>query len=541
MAGWNLADVLEAVADAVPDQVVLAQGERRVTWRAFDERAARLAAAFTDLGLGPDSKVALYLYNCNEYEETSFATFKMRGVHVNVNYRYLEDELAYLLDNADAEVVVFHGSLGEHLAAVRDRCPSVRAIVQVDDGAPLVDGALEYEELLAAHDPMPRIERSGDDLWFLYTGGTTGMPKGVMWRHQDLFGSLAESLYLVQGEQVPDDAAGVAEIAGRFVAEGRAPVHLPASPLMHGTGAMTSIQAMSLGGTIVTLEGRSFDADELWRAVARERVSQMAIVGDAFCKPMVRALDDAAARGEQYDLSSLVLVISSGVMWSAPVKQALMAHQPVLCLDSLGSSEGVGFANNLTMPGAESTTAKFTIGPHTKVLTDDGREVEPGSGERGMLALGGHIPAGYYKDPDKSARTFREFGGVRYSVPGDWATVEADGTITLLGRGSVSINSGGEKIYPEEVEEAVKGVPGVRDCVVVGVPDERFGEAVTAVVACDDDVEVGVDDVARASSHLARYKHPRHVVAVGAILRGPNGKADYRWAKDLAVQEIGEG
>ncbi len=539
MPGWNLADVFEAVADAVPDQVVLSQGDRQVRWRDFDDRAARLAAALGALGLGPDSKVGLYLYNCNEYEETSFATFKMRGVHVNVNYRYLEDELAYLLDNSDAEIVVFHGSLGEHLAAVRDRCPSVKALVQVDDGSPLIDGAVPYEELIAAHDPMPRIERSDDDLWFLYTGGTTGMPKGVMWRHGDLFGTLAESLYRVQGEEIPADAAGVAEIATRFVDAGRAPVHLPASPLMHGTGGMTSIQAMALGGTIVTLEGRSFDPDELWRAVERDRVTQMAIVGDAFCKPMVRALDDAAARGEPYDLSSLFLVISSGVMWSAAVKESLMTHQPVMCLDSLGSSEGVGFANNITAPGQESQTAKFTIGEHTKVLTEDGREVEPGSGELGMLSLGGHLPAGYYKDPEKSAGTFRVFGGERYSVPGDWATVETDGSITLLGRGSVSINSGGEKIYPEEVEEAVKAVAGVRDCVVVGVPDDRFGEAVAAVVACDDDVVIGVDDIAKASGHLARFKHPRHVVPVGAILRGPNGKADYRWAKELAITELG--
>ncbi len=538
MTAWNLADVFEAVADAVPERVALSQGDRRVVWRELDERASRLAAAFSALGLGPDSKVGLYLYNCNEYEETSLATFKMRGVHVNVNYRYLEDELAYLLDNADAEIVVFHGSLGDHIAAVRERCPSVRALVQVDDGAPLVDGALAYEELIAAHDPMARIARSGRDLWFLYTGGTTGMPKGVMWRHEDLFGALAESLYAVQGEEIPRDASGVAAIARAFVDAGSAPVHLPASPLMHGTGGMTSIQAMALGGTVVTLEGRHFDAHELWRAVERDRVTQMAIVGDAFCKPMVRALDEAAARGEPYDLSSLILVISSGVMWSAPVKAALMAHQPVLCLDSLGSSEGVGFANNVTAPGREASTAKFVVGAHTKVLTEDGREVEAGSGELGMLALGGHIPAGYYKDPEKSAGTFREVGGTRYSVPGDWATVEADGTVTLLGRGSVSINSGGEKIYPEEVEEAVKEVAGVRDCVVVGIPDDRFGEAVAAVVACDDDVVIDVDDIARASSHLARYKHPRHVVAVGAILRGPNGKADYGWAKDLAMSQL---
>jgi fatty-acyl-CoA synthase len=381
---------------------------------------------------------------------------------------------------------------------------------------------------------MPRIPRSGDDLWFLYTGGTTGMPKGVMWRHDDLFGALSEAVYPVLGEPVPEDAAAIGATAMRFAAAGRSPVHLPASPLMHGTGGMTSMQSMFIGGTIVTLVGRHFDAEEMWRAVERDRVSQMAIVGDAFCKPMVRALDEAVARGEPYDLSSLVLVISSGVMWSAPVKEALMAHQPVLCLDSLGSSEGVGFANSMTAPGQPASTARFTIGEHTKVLTDDGDEVEPGSGTLGMLARGGRIPVGYYKDPEKSAATFREVRGVRYSIPGDFATVEADGSITLLGRGSACINSGGEKIYPEEVEEAVKALPGVRDCLVVGVPDERFGEAVTAVVAADEGASVDAAAVLEGSSHLARFKRPRHVVVVDDVRRGPNGKADYGWAKETA-------
>jgi fatty-acyl-CoA synthase len=462
---------------------------------------------------------------------------KARAVPVNVNYRYLEDELAYLLDNADAEIVLFHGVLGERVAAVRDRCPALRAIVQVDDGAPLVDGALPYEELVAA-DVMERVVRSGDDRWFLYTGGTTGMPKGVMWRHEDLFGALAESLYPVLGEPVPDDAAAAGATAARFGEADRAPVHLPASPLMHGTGGMTSMQAMFCGGTIVTLEQRTFDPDELWRAVAREHVTQMAIVGDAFCKPMVRALDAAVARGEPYDLSSLLLVISSGVMWSAPVKEALVAHQPVICLDSLGSSEGVGFANNLTAPGQETATARFTIGAHTLVLTEDGTAVEPGSGDLGMLALGGFLPSGYYKDPEKSARTFREFDGVRYSVPGDWATVEADGSVTLLGRGSVSINSGGEKIYPEEVEEAVKANDGVHDCIVVGVPDERFGEAVAAVVAADPGRTLDAGAVIDGCAHLARFKRPRHVVVVPEIPRGPNGKADYGWAKQIAADAM---
>ncbi|HUV09988.1 MAG TPA: acyl-CoA synthetase [Acidimicrobiia bacterium] len=539
MPDWNLADVYESIADVVPDRpALIAGGSSSRSWREFDLRASRLAAGLVDLGLEPDAKVALYLYNCPEYLESSFATFKMRGVHVNVNYRYLEDELAYLLDNSDAEIILFHGVLGEHVAAVRDSCPKLRAIVQVDDGSPLTAGALRYEDIIEQHEPMERIPRSGDDRWFLYTGGTTGMPKGVMWRHEDLFGTLAEAVYPILGGEIPAESSGAGAAALEFVAAGRSPVHLPASPLMHGTGGMTSMQTLFAGGTIVTLESRHFDPDELWRVVAEQQVTQMAIVGDAFCKPMVRALDEAAERGEPYDLSSLVLVISSGVMWSAPVKQALMAHKPLLCLDSLGSSEGVGFATNLTAPGQEASTAKFTIGARTRVLTEDGREVEPGSGERGMLSLGGHLPSGYYKDEEKSAGTFKVFDGVRYSVPGDWATVEADGTISLLGRGSVCINSGGEKIYPEEVEEALKALDGVRDCLVVGVPDERFGEAVTAVVAGEADLVLDPAHLGDSIDHLARFKHPRHIVRVETIPRGPNGKADYKWARATAVEQV---
>jgi len=265
-------------------------------------------------------------------------------------------------------------------------------------------------------------------------------------------------------------------------------------------------------------------------------VTQLAIVGDAFAKPMVRALEEAEAKGEPYDLSSLQLIISSGVMWSPETKQALMQRGQFICLDSLGSSEGVGFAGSISAPGSEVKTAKFTIGAYTKVFTDDGRAVEPGSDEVGMLAVGGHIPVGYYKDERKSHATFRTVNGERWSIPGDFARVEADGSIVLLGRGSVVINSGGEKIYPEEVEEAVKSHPDVVDCLVVGVPDERFGEAVTAVVACRADGAVSADDLAGALESLARYKRPRNFVFVPEVLRGPNGKADYKWAKQRASQ-----
>ncbi len=531
---WNLADALESVADALPDQLALIQGERHVDWRTFDDRSARLAAAFTAAGLGPDSKVASYLYNGNEYTEGVFATFKMRGVPVNVNYRYLEDELVYLLDNSDAEALLFHGSLGEHVAKVRDRAPGVKLWIQVDDGSPHQEFAERYEDVLAAHEPMPRVERSGDDLYFLYTGGTTGMPKGVMWRNEDLLGVLADSVYPLVGQVRPDDVAKMGAVAKMLIDAGQRRVHLPASPLMHGTGAFSSFQAMFLGSAVCTLVGRHFDPHELWSTVQREGVTQMAIVGDAFGKPMLRALEEADARGEPYDLSSLQLIISSGVMWSSEVKHGLMKYGNFVCLDSLGSSEGVGFAGSISTPGSEQKTARFTIGPNTKVFTDDDREVEPGSGQVGRLAVGGNIPIGYYKDAKKSDATFVVIDGRRWSVPGDFAGVEADGTITLLGRGSACINSGGEKIFPEEVEEAVKLHPDVADCLVVGVPDERFGESVTAVVALHDDARATPDDLAGSLEALARYKRPRAFVIVPHVVRGPNGKADYAWAKERA-------
>jgi fatty-acyl-CoA synthase len=534
---WSLADIFETVSDAIPDNPALIQGDRRVSWRDFDERASRLAAAFAAAGLAPNAKVASYLYNCNEYTEGVFATMKIRGVPANVNYRYLEDELVYLLDNSDAEALLFHGSLGDHVAKVRDRAPLVKLWIQVDDGSPPQEFAVDYEELLAAHDPMPRIERSGDDLYFLYTGGTTGMPKGVMWRAEDLWAVLGPAAYVLAGRPAPTTLEEFAEAARAIVETMPGRVHLPASPLMHGTGAFSSFQAMFLGSAIATLVNRHFDADELWQTVQRERVTSMAIVGDAFAKPMLKALEDADGRGEPYDTSSLQLIISSGVMWTSEVKNGLMKFGNFICLDSLGSSEGVGFAGSISAPGGEQKTAKFTIGERTKVFKEDGTEVTPGTGEIGRLAVGGNIPVGYYKDPAKSDATFLVINGERWSVPGDFASVETDGTIILMGRGSVVINSGGEKIFPEEVEEAVKLHPAVHDCLVVGVPDDRFGEAVTAVVALREGEDATGDDITAAMEALARYKRPRGFVFVETVVRGPNGKADYKWAKDVAKRE----
>jgi len=544
---WNYATGWEAVADARPDATALVHGDRRVPWRDFDDRAARLATAFAELGVRPDAKVASYLYNGPEYMEGVYAAFKARAVPVNVNYRYLADELVYLLENSDSEVLLFHGALAEHVDSARSRLPGLRAVIQVDDGSPHLDGALAYEDLVAGHEPAPRIGRSPDDLYILYTGGTTGMPKGVMWRQGDIAGATLPAAYLICGAPMPDGPEGAGAAAATVAAAGLTPVHVPASPLMHGTGLFTTLQASTMGGTVVTLESRSFDPHELWRVVGREGVTQMAIVGDAFAKPMVAALEEAEARGEPYDLSTLRLVISSGVMWTEPVKQALMARGAFMCFDSLGSSEGVGIAAAITAPGGDAPTARFAIGEGAQVLDEAGRPVEPGSGEVGRVAVSGPIPLGYYKDPVKTAATFPTVDGVRYSIPGDWARVAADGTVELLGRGSVSINTGGEKVYPEEVEEAVKGHPAVADAVVVGVPDERFGEAVTAVVSLRDGEAVDGEAIRAtldrapatgAPAVLARYKRPRHVVVVDSVPRSASGKVDYAWARRVAIERL---
>jgi len=291
----------------------------------------------------------------------------------------------------------------------------------------------------------------------------------------------------------------------------------------------------------VTLESRKFDAHELWRAVETEGVKQMAIVGDAFAKPMLRALEERESQGQPYDIATLGLIVSSGIMWTAEVKEALLERGNIILYDALSASEGIGFATNVTLPGTEVKTAKFSVGPRTKVFTEEGREIEPGTGEVGMLAVGGAIPLGYYKDEAKTAETFRAFGGERWSIPGDFATVETDGTVTLLGRGSVCINTGGEKVYPEEVEEAVKTNPSVLDCNVVGVADEKWGEAVTAVLALRDGASASDDELrATAKAHLADYKRPKHFVVVDEIVRGPSGKADYKWAKSVAEKALAE-
>jgi len=541
MTGWNFADVYEAVAARVPDRPCQVQGDRTVTWAQFDARADALAADLLAAGLRQQSKVAAYLYNCPEYLETYVAAFKGGFAPVNTNYRYAHDEIVYLFSNADAEAVVFHAAFVALLDVARHELPMVRRWYCVDDGtAPVPDWAVAYESVVTTPVTGPvrgPWGRSGDDLLLLYTGGTTGMPKGVMWRQDDLFSVLGGGGNAVLG--VPP-AESLDDLAARLSPDTTGFMLLSACPLMHGTGQFSSLIAMNMGGCVVSLPSRHFDVNELLGEVERNRVNSIIIVGQAFAGPILEHLD---ANPTAHDLSSVVMMSSSGVMWSHDNKEGLLRHLPQAALfDSFGSSEAVGMGASVSTAAGASQTARFQLGPNCVVFTEDGRRVQPGSGERGLVAVGGFIPVGYYKDEVKSAQTFRMFEDRRWSVPGDWAEVADDGTLILLGRGSVCINTGGEKVFPEEVEEALKQHPAVRDAVAVGIPDERFGETICAVVEVAPGAAPSLAELSdHVKAHLAHYKAPRHLVVVDTIGRAPNGKVDYRRLTGLAVAQLGAG
>ena len=537
----HYATIWESIADTIPTATAVVHGETVRTWADYDQRAAQLAAAYTAAGLQHDSKIGLYMYNGNEYLEAQYGAFKMRGVPVNVNYRYLDDELWYLLDNADAEALVFHSSLGDRVAQVTPRLPKLKLLIEVDDGGTgQVPGAQAYDDVLRTGSQMERIARSEDDIYMLYTGGTTGMPKGVMYDMASHVRLFLRSGYPFLGQQVPRTAEEVAPQVRAITESGARMISIPCAPLMHGTGLWLGAFASHLaGGEVVTLTSRTLDPHEVLRTAQARKATSLVIVGDAFAKPLVAAIDEAAANGQPYDLSSIGVIVSSGVMWTTEVKQRLLDRIPqVVLFDAIGSTEG-SMGNQMSTRGGFTETAKFTQNPTTKVFTDDDREVPPGSDEIGLVAAGGFVPIGYFKDPDKTARTFRTIDGVRYAFPGDLAKVAEDGTLILLGRGSQVINSGGEKIFPEEVEEAVKRVPGVRDCLVVGVDDERFGQAVTAVAATDGTLLDEADVIAHVKTQLARFKAPKRVVFVAEVPRAPNGKADYNAAKQFALDALG--
>lgn len=540
MTGWRIAEVWEAIAAARPEQPALIQGERTVSWSAFDARADALAADLVSAGLSRQSKVAAYLWNGPEYLETYYAAFKAGLAPVNTNYRYGPDELLYLFDNADAEAVVFHAGFAETLEKIRDRLPKVKRWVAVPDpGFDAPVWAADYEAVVA-RPPAARPfrapwGRSGDDLLLLYTGGTTGMPKGVMWRQDDLFNVIGAGGQAMRGIPPIADAAEAGE---RARLDEPAPITLVACPLMHGTGQFSALITLNVGGAVALLPSRRFDPVELWDEVERLQADGIVLVGLAFSTPMLEALE---ANPGRWDLSCVKLMSSSGSMWSQENKRGLLSHcRNAVIFDSFGSSEAVGLGLSASAPGQEAQTAAFALGPNCAVFTEDGRRVEPGSGERGLVAVSGFLPTGYYKDDEKSARTFRVIEGRRWSIPGDWAEVNADGTLKLLGRGSQCINTGGEKVFPEEVEEALKTHPSVRDAVVVGLPDPRFGERICAVVEPQPDA--AVPTLGELSAHvrgqLAAYKAPRELVIVPSIGRAPNGKVDYAACKAKALAAL---
>ena len=537
MTDWAYADVWEQVAAAIPDQPALIQADRTYSWRQFDRRANALAGRLLDLGLGHQAKVGAYLFNAPEYLETYYAAFKAGLVPFNTNYRYGADELVYLFDNADAEAIVFHAEYAGLIDSFRARLPRVRAWISVAHGAHESPAwALDYERVVGAG--ADRVAgpwgRSGDDLLFLYTGGTTGMPKAVMWRQDDLFNVLGAGGNVLL-EIPPLESAEEAGQRARAATEPN--LLMAAAPLMHGTAQFTALGTLVAGGAVAVLPSHRFNAIELFDEVHRLKVNTMAIVGQAFAAPMLDALE---AHPGRWDVSSVRRIGSSGTVWNFENKQALLRHIPgAVLFDSLGSSEAVGLGASMSAAGETAQTARFMVGPNSAVFTEDGRRVEPGSGERGLVATAGFVPVGYYKDPEKSAKTFRIFEGRRWSVPGDFALVEADGSMTLLGRGSQVINTGGEKVFPEEVEEAIKRHPAVRDSVVVGVPDARFGERVCAVVELEAGAEtLTLEALSRhVRAQLADYKAPRELV-LAPVSRAPNGKVDYKASRSLALERL---
>ena len=531
----DFASFWEDVVDSVPDRDAIIQGSRRLSYAEFDDAAARFAGALDAAGVTRGGKVALYLHNCPEYLVAQFGAFKHRAVPVNVNYRYLDDELVYLIENSDAEALVFHSSLAECVGRVRDRLTNVRLFVHVDDGGESLEGTWRMDELLTAHEPQARQERSPEDLYMLYTGGTTGLPKGVMFPQGEFIERLLVSaVALGLLDRVPTSREDVRELMSSFAASDPE-ISIPCCPLMHGTGMwIGAMPALMVGGTVALLESRSFDPDEVWRLTEERGATRIVIVGDAFARPMLRALERREAEGRPVDVSSVRHVMSSGAIWSAEIKDGLRARLNATLVDSLGSTEGLGFGASGATHDVGAATAHFALAPTTKVVTSDGREVSRGTGERGMLASRTAAFA-YYKDPEKTASTFLRIEGQGYVLTGDWATVDEDGSVTLLGRGSMSINTGGEKVFAEEVEEAVKRHALVEDCLVVGLEDERFGQRVVAVVGSASPQAITDGDLADfLRGSLAHYKIPKSFIVLDAVKRAPNGKADYRWAREIA-------
>jgi acyl-CoA synthetase (AMP-forming)/AMP-acid ligase II len=523
---WNIADLFEHVADTVPDRVAIIVNDEPRTYRAYEERANRLAHHLAAQGVKPGDHVGIYAFNSHEFIETILAAYKLRAVPINVNYRYVEAELRYLFDNADLVALVHDEEFRDRIDAVRESLPLLTHTIAIGTGG---DDSSEYEAALASGSPERDFPpRSDDDIYILYTGGTTGMPKGVVWRQEDVLCVLGGLVNFDTGVRVADEW----EFANAAAVSTDESFGIVIAPLMHGAAQWGIINSLINGRSTVLL--RKFDAHEVWKAVEKYKVTTLGITGDAMGRPLIEALEEG-----DYDASSLVTVASTAAVFSATVKERYLERFPNLIIaDAVGSTEtGYNGVRVIVKGGAERPgLPTVRMGPDTVVLDENLNIVEPGSGVVGKMARGGNVPLRYHKDPEKSAATFVTVNGRRYSVSGDSAIVEIDGTMTLLGRGSVCINSGGEKIYPEEVEAALKAHPAVFDAVVVGVPDERWGERVAAVIEVRAGETVTLEMLdAHAREHVAGYKVPREMHVVAKIERSPSGKPDYPWAKKVAT------
>jgi 3-oxocholest-4-en-26-oate---CoA ligase len=522
---FNLADLFEAVVDRIPDREALIVGDRRLSYSQLDERANRLANAFLAAGVRSGEHVGLHMMNGTEYLEGMIACFKIRAVPINVNFRYVEAELSYLYNDADLVALVYHRQFAPGVAGAAANTPSLQHLFAVDDGSSEepVPRSTDYEEALAASAPSrpPAEGRSSEDLYCVYTGGTTGMPKGVIWRHEDIFKAAMGGGDITQ---LGNHVSGPAELADRVPDVGITALATP--PLMHSSAHWLAFQTLFTGGTLVMTPLGRFDAETIWRLVTNEKVLVLVIVGDAMARPLVEELE---AHGDRYDTAGLWVIGSGGALLGDSTKARLLELLPGrMIADGFGSSE--------TGVLGSKQGATFWVNDQTGVLDEAGNPVAPGSGVVGRLARRGHIPLRYHKDPEKTARTFIESRGERWVLPGDMATVEEDGSITLLGRGSLTINTGGEKVFPEEVEAPLKDHASVADAVVVGVPDDRWGERIVAVVEPRAGATPTLEELqAHCRARVAGYKVPRDLVIVDKVVRSPAGKADYAWAKEQAM------
>ncbi|MGW0157949.1 acyl-CoA synthetase [Mycobacterium sp. NPDC003323] len=542
MTQFTVSAVAEAVAAAIPDRTLVVQGERRYSYADIVGRSQKLAAYLHAQGLGAHTDRAalaghevgqdllgIYAYNGPEFVEGMLGAFGARVAPFNVNYRYVKNELQYLLADSEASALLYHAAFAPRVAEIRAELPHLRVLIQIadDSGHELLDGAVDYESIVTADGVAPPVEPSPDDLYVLYTGGTTGMPKGVLWRQHDIFMTAFGGRNMVTGER----ATSVEEIATR-VAENPGTKLMILPPLIHGAAQWAAMTAITTGQTLVfpaTVD--TFDADEVVRAIETERVLVATVVGDAMARPLLAAIRSGAA-----DVSSLAVIANGGAQLTPYVKQQLIDAKPgLIVIDGVGSSETGAQMSHMSAPGAVST-GTFNAGPDTCVVAEDFGAVLPAAHDGlGWLAQRGYVPLGYKGDAAKTAKTFPVIDGVRFAVPGDRARHLDGGAIELLGRDSVTINSGGEKIFAEEVESAIASHPAVADVVVAGRPSERWGAEVVAVVALADGAQASAQDlITHAETTIARYKLPKAVVFRPVIVRSPAGKADYRWAREQA-------